>query len=62
MEPQSPFGEVRMNLLLRKLLLYLELDILGDKAVGGELADDAPDPPVEEPPRAHSEPNGSHDT
>jgi hypothetical protein len=49
-----------MDLLLGELLLYVELDVLGNEAVGSELADDPPDPPVEEPAGAHRESNGSH--
>ena len=51
---------VSVDLLLGKFLLYVELNVLGNEAVGGELADDPPDPPVEEPLGAHTESNGSH--
>jgi hypothetical protein len=50
-----------MNLFLGELLLYVELDVLGDEAVWSELADHPPDPPVEEPLGAHTESNGSHE-
>jgi hypothetical protein len=55
--PRRVMGE---DLFLSKLLFYMKLDVLGDEPVGGELADDPPCPPVEQPLRAHNESNGSH--
>jgi hypothetical protein len=44
----------------RLSLFHEKLGVLGDEAVGGELADHTPSPPVDQPRGAHTESNGSH--
>ena len=58
---QPPTHVMSVNLFLGKLLLYVELGVLGDETVGSELADDPPDSSVEQPLGAHTESNGSHE-